>query len=297
MQNVSDYLISFPGLGINLGNLPKNVFGLPIRWYGLIIAVGFLLAVVYAVKRAETFCLNEDIILDVLIVATPSAIICGRIYYVLNDFEAFRGHFIDVFKIWNGGIAIYGAIIGAFVSAAICCKVKKVRFGDMADVGSLGLMIGQSIGRWGNFVNREVFGKAYDGLFRMVLTNPEDSSVFLSVHPLFLYESLWNLLGFVLLHFRSKKRAFSGEIMLLYIAWYGFGRGILEGMRVQEFVLKIPGTSIPVSQALGFVSCAAALIILAVLYHRKKKEKIRQNVTEEAQDITLQEEQHGSNID
>ncbi len=277
-MDYSSYRISFPELHIDLGDIPTTVFGTPVRWYGLIIAFGFIIGVIYLLHNAKRFSLTEDNILDALIVGTPTGIICARLYYVLSEFSYFKEHPSEIIKIWNGGLAIYGGIIGALVALFILCRIKHIKFGDLADIGILGIMIGQIIGRWGNFVNREVFGKEYYGFFRMVLTDPANPLKRLSVHPLFLYESIWNLIGFVLLHFYSKKRKFSGEILLLYIAWYGIGRGFLEGMRIPTFILTIPGTGIAVSQLLGFTSGILALIVWVYITVTKRKQTRSQGV-------------------
>ncbi len=208
---MSDVLISFPIFGEDFViNPPRyfEIFGIKIYMYGIIIAVGFILAVVYCIKRSREFDLTEDNILDMLIVTVPFAIIGARLYYVIFDFDLYRADsFLEMMKkivnIRNGGLAIYGAIIFAVIAAIIFCKVKKVHLGDVLDVGSFGFMIGQMIGRWGNFINREAFGSETDVPWKMGLTYPSGKTIY--VHPTFLYESLWNLLGFVLLHFYSKK--------------------------------------------------------------------------------------------
>ena len=191
----------------------------------------------------------------------PLAIVCARAYYCAFSWEDFRDNPISCLYIWEGGIAIYGAVIGAVAGVWLYCHFAKVRFAAMLDIGALGLLIGQSIGRWGNFMNREVYGVETESFLKMGLGEGDGVKYY---HPLFLYESLWNALGFVLLHFYSKRRKFDGEVFLLYVVWYGLGRGVLEGMRMEKYNLMIPGTSIPFSQVLGFASAAVAAAVWAV---------------------------------
>ena len=251
--------IAFPGLGLEFTIDPVafSIGAKPIYWYAIIIAAGFLLAAAYAMRRAKSLGVDSDRLLDALIWAVPISIICARLYYVAFEFERYRDDPISILYIWEGGIAIYGAVIGAIITFAIYCKVKKQNLPAMLDVGALGLLIGQAIGRWGNFVNGEAYGTATDLPWRMVVNG-------VLAHPTFLYESLWNVLGFVLLHFRSKHRKFKGEIFLLYVAWYGLGRGIIEGLRTDS--LYIAGTGLRVSQLLGFATCLVAAVILFIQY-------------------------------
>ena len=255
--------IVFPNLGLTF-NPGKVLFpGVPvlenIHWYGLIIAVGLVLAVIYGNRRARQFGLTEDNILSMLLCAVPAAIICARLYYCLTyrdpgGTNPYLENPVTMLYIWQGGIAIYGAVIGAVTAAFIYCRCAKISFGAMADIGGLGLLIGQSIGRWGNFVNREAFGAPTDSFFKMGLYDYMGNLEY--YHPTFLYESAWNLLGFVLLHFYSKKRKYDGEVFTLYLAWYGLGRFFVEGLRTDS--LYLPGTAIRISQLVGIVSFAAA---------------------------------------
>lgn len=244
--------ISFPILGEDFSiNFPAtfSVLGITIHWYGVIIAVGFALAVLYGMVRAKKFGLTQDNIIDLLIFAVPLAIIGARAYYVIFRWDEYKDNIIDVVKTWHGGLAIYGGIIGAVIGAVIFSKVKKVRFSVVADIGGLGLLIGQAIGRWGNFVNREAYGVKTAVAWRMGLTNEYGTFYY---HPCFLYESLWNVIGFIILHFYSKKRKFDGELFLLYIAWYGLGRVFIESLRTDS--LYIPGTNLRVSQLVALIS-------------------------------------------
>ena len=216
-----------------------------------------------------------------LLLAVPLAIICARIYYCIFSWADFKGDPISCLYIWNGGIAIYGAVIGAVLGVWIYTRIAKVRFPAMLDIGALGLLIGQSVGRWGNFINREVYGVETDSFLKMGLGEGADVKYY---HPLFLYESLWNALGFVLLHFWSKRRKFDGEVFLLYVVWYGVGRGFLEGLRTTEFNLMIPGTSVPFSKVLGYLSAVAAAAVWAYLrFFRKRADAEPRAEREEAQ--------------
>lgn len=259
--------ISFPNLGIELNPSPVafTVFGKDIYWYGIIIAVGFILAVLYAMVRAKQFGLIDDDILDMLFAAVPTAIICARLYYCVFYWELYADDPISILYIWEGGLAIYGGVIGAVAAVLVFCKIKKKPAGPLMDVGGLGLLIGQMFGRWGNFINREAHGGVTDSFLKMGLTNAAGQVTY--YHPTFLYESLWNLVGFVLLHFYSKRRKFDGEVFALYIAWYGLGRAWIEGLRTDSLYLF--GTGIRVSQLLAAVSFLGAVTV--IIYVRKKK--------------------------
>ena len=197
--------ISFPFLGIEVDPPRTLSLGpLTIYYYGLIIAVGLLLAVWYCCKRSKTFGLKEDDILDGVLWVTPFAIVCARIYYCVFAWEEYAANPISVLYIWNGGIAIYGGVLGAVIGIAVICRVKKIRAASVLDIVLLGFLIGQFIGRWGNFMNREAFGAATDSFFRMGLYN-KVTGQWEYYHPTFLYESLWNVCGFLLLHFLSRK--------------------------------------------------------------------------------------------
>ena len=260
-------MISFPGLGIECdpSRVAFSLFGKEIYWYGILIALGFILAVLYADKRAPQFGLTSDHILDMLFVTVPAAIICARIYYCVFNWKLYAANPISALYIWEGGIAIYGAVIGAVIAALIFCRVRKLPMGPMLDIGGVGLPIGQMIGRWGNFINREAYGAVSEGLLRMGI---EENGVTTYYHPTFLYESLWNLVGFVLLHFYSKRRKFDGEVFALYVAWYGLGRAWIEGLRTDSLYLF--DTGIRVSQLLAAVSCLAAIAFIVYVYVKVK---------------------------
>lgn len=312
-------ILTFPGLGLefHLTAVAFEVFGWPIHWYGIIIACGFLLAAAYGYHKTSQFGIVPDRGLDIAFWAVPMAIIGARIYYVIFYLDLYRnadGSFNlgKAVAIWDGGLAIYGGVIAALLTVAICCRVYRQRFLDCADIAALGLLIGQIIGRWGNFVNVEAYGGLTDLPWRMCsesIANElwrkgllESEAVYqsildgtLGVHPTFLYESLWNLLGFVLLVLMVRKgRRFSGQVFLGYVVWYGFGRGLIEGLRTDS--LYFFNTGIRVSQLLGFASAAVAAAIFLILWKKAPPatpplggENEMAGATEEKEDID-----HGS---
>lgn len=253
--------ISFPGLGLsfNPSRVAFSIGSKPIYWYGIIIAAGFLLAVYYAMKRADQFGLTQDNIIDMLICAVPLAIIGARAYYCLFSWNLYKDDPIRVLYIWEGGLAIYGGVIGAVIGLFIYTKVKKVKTSAMLDIGGLGLLIGQSIGRWGNFMNREAFGAQTNSFLRMGLTDANGATIY--VHPTFLYESVWNAIGLLILHFYSKRRKFDGQIFLMYLGWYGLGRMFIEGLRTDS--LYVGSSNLRVSQLLAGI-CFLGVVIFPV---------------------------------
>jgi phosphatidylglycerol:prolipoprotein diacylglycerol transferase len=252
---------SFPSLGIDINPIREFSVGpLSIHMYGVIIAFGLMLATVYCMRRAPKFGLTEDHVLDGVLWVTPFAFLCARAYYCAFAWEMYADNPISVLYIWQGGIAIYGGVLGAVVGMLVFCKIKKISLGATLDLVLMGFLIGQAIGRWGNFFNREAFGAETDAWLRMGLYSPLTDTITYH-HPTFLYESLWNALGFVVLHFLSKKRTFDGQIALGYALWYGLGRTFIEGLRTDS--LYIPGTALRVSQVLAAVSCITAAAVLA----------------------------------
>ena len=230
--------IRFPGIGLELSINPVafSVFGKPIYWYGIIIAIGFALAICYAVRVAKRVGLSVDTLMDLVLFGAPVAIVCARIYYVIFTWDYYRQHLGEIIAIWNGGIAIYGGLIGAFATAAVYAKVKKVSLTNILDVAAPGFLLAQGIGRWGNFVNQEAFGRATTLPWRMELFLPEQNA-YVAVHPTFLYESLWNLAGFALLFALRKKKPFDGFLFYAYLLWYGLGRVWIEGLRTDSLYL------------------------------------------------------------
>ena len=250
--------ISFPALGIEVN--PPRSFDLgpmTIHFYGLIIATGLMLAVLYCCKRSAQFGLKEDDVLDGVLWITPFAILCARAYYVAFSWEDYKDNLFSVIEIWKGGIAIYGGVLGAVVGMAVFCKIKKLSLPAVLDLILLGFLIGQSIGRWGSFFIREAFGAPTEAFSRMGLFNTK-TGAWEFYHPTFLYESLWNAGGFVLLHFLSKKRQFDGQVALGYACWYGLGRAMIEGLRMDSLYWG----NFRVSQVLAAVTCVAAAAIL-----------------------------------
>ncbi len=256
--------ISFPSLGLTL-NPPRSLEIGPfnIYFYGIIIALGMVLAVVYACRRSKEFGITEDDLLDGVLWVTPFAIICARAYYCIFSWDYYGQHPIEILYIWNGGLAIYGGVLGAAVGLAVFCRVKKIKLTMLMDLVALGFLIGQSMGRWGNFFNREAFGAETASFLRMGLMNGYTGQV-TYYHPTFLYESVWNAAGFLLLHKLSKKRQYDGQIALGYAAWYGLGRAFIEGLRTDSLYLG----PFRVSQLLAAVSCIAALTVL--VYQMRK---------------------------
>lgn len=282
-------IVTFPGLGLEfeLSPIAFTVFGWPVHWYGVIIACGFLLAVLYGYWRAPRFGVDQEKLMDMLFFAVPLSIIGARIYYVIFYLSLYidpDGSFNwgKAVAIWDGGLAIYGGVIMAVITVAVYCKVRKQNFWNYADIGCFGLLIGQLIGRWGNFVNVECYGGVTDLPWRMCsesIANElwrdgllESEMMYqsvidgtLGVHPTFLYESLWNLLGFILLVLIARKgRKFNGQMFLSYIVWYGLGRAVIEGMRTDS--LYFFNTGIRTSQMLGLVSAVVAIIVMAVRF-------------------------------
>ena len=264
---MTDYsLITFPSFGISW-NPPVGfqVGPLVIRLYALLIVCGLALAVIYACRRSKQFGLKSDDILDGVLFIVPFAILCARLYYVVFQWEYYKDDWTDIFKIWEGGLAIYGGVLGAAIGIVVFALIKKdkVNLFTVLDITSIGFLIGQAIGRWGNFFNREAFGAETDSFFRMGLTDNFGQVTY--HHPTFLYESVWNLCGFVLLHFLSKKRRYDGQIALGYVAWYGLGRAFIEGLRTDSLYWG----SFRVSQLLAAVSCILAVALLVFFMIRK----------------------------
>ena len=260
-----EHTIGFPNLGLEftLSRVACTVLGKDIYWYGIIICAGFILAALYVNSRTKDFGITSDNLTDCLIICVPLGIICARIYYVVFEWGYYAQHPGEIIAIWKGGIAIYGGIIGTLIGLFVYSRVKKLSLASLCDLAAFGLLIGQCIGRWGNFVNGEAHGGPTTLPWGMTIDGQS------MVHPTFLYESLWNLAGFVLLHFYSKKRRFKGEIALLYAAWYGAGRAWIEGLRTDSLYIG----SVRVSQLLAVISCIAAVAVLARQYHRIKVAK------------------------
>lgn len=279
--------IAFPNLGIYLKDIPRSfsIFGFEVAFYGVIIGIGVLAGILMAVHVAKISGQNPDIYWDFAIYAVIFSVIGARIYYVVFAWDYYKDDLPGIFNTRRGGMAIYGAVIGAFLTLFIYGKIKKQNALLMGDTAMAGLLLGQAIGRWGNFMNREVFGEYYDGLLSMQLpidaVRARDISEnitahipaganYINVHPTFLYESLWNLLVMALILLWRKHKKFDGELCLLYFGGYGLGRFVIEGIRTDT--LFIPGTTVPVSQVLSLVMVVFAIAVdAAVRVWLKKK--------------------------
>lgn len=250
------HLIAFPGLGLEctIDRVAFQIFGWNIYWYGIIIFAGFFLGVFYIARNTGRYGFTIDQEVDVILFSVPVAIIFARAYYVLFYWELFRDNPLDVFKTWKGGLAIYGGVIGVALVVVLYGKYQKLSIADMADLAAPGLLIGQAIGRWGNFINAEAFGGPTDLPWGMSIDGGAP------VHPTFFYESVWNAAGFLALHLASRKRRFPGQIFYLYLAWYGFGRMLIEGLRTDSLYLF--DTGLRVSQVVAAVSMLVAAVLL-----------------------------------
>ena len=260
-------VISFPFLGLEL-NPPASVqlFGREIYFYGIIIALGFILAMFYCAKNTKRFGLTEDDAYDLMIFLLPAVIIGARLYYVAFSMEDYLSDPMSIFAVWEGGLAIYGGIIAGVITIVCVCRYKKIPVGAMLDCATYGLLIGQIIGRWGNFMNREAFGAQTEIFCRMGLTAPDGSTIY--VHPTFLYESLWNLalLIALIIFERRGKRRYDGQCTLLYFFFYGLGRLWIEGLRTDS--LYIGQSGIRVSQLLSLVLILAAGTAMFMIWKR-----------------------------
>lgn len=295
------YHVQFPGLGLDftINRVALSIGGFNIYWYGVIIAVGMLLALLYAFHYAVDFGIDSDRLVDVVAIGTVMAIVCARIYYVAMAPFEYQGLW-EMVDIRLGGIAIYGAVIGAFVFGGLAAKWRKVPLLPLFDLVALGFLIGQGIGRWGNFVNQEAFGtnttlpwgmysegtEAYLQSVQVTLPAGVTVDPSMPVHPTFLYESLWCLIGFVVLALYVKHRKFHGQIFLLYAIWYGLGRGWIEGLRTDS--LLIGNTGLRASQLVAILSAFVAFLLLVAGLRRAKGKPLM--VALAVQDIHKQEQ-------
>lgn len=260
------HTIAFPGVGISLeiNRVAFTIFGKDIFWYAIILLSGFLLGLLFVYNTCEKRGVSKDAVFDIAFWGLIFGIICARIYYVIFDIDSLDGNFWNIFKIWNGGIAIYGSLIGAVATALVYSLRHKLKPFKVFDVFVPGLLIGQIVGRWGNFVNAEVYGNVTSLPWRMSINGAD------GVHPLFLYESLWNLAGLALvLLFRDKKRA-DGQVFFFYSLWYGFGRFFLEGMRQPQYILWVIPNIFGISQLVALIAVTVSVIMLILLGRRNK---------------------------
>ncbi len=279
-------VVEFPGLGlsITLNRVALNIGSLNITWYGILITLGIILAMVFASAQAKKFGVIPDKLIDVVLGGVVGGIVGARLYYVAFRWDSFKDDLLSVFKTWEGGLAIYGGLIGAILVGSLIVKLYKMKLFAVLDIASLGFLIGQSIGRWGNFVNVEAFGSNTTLPWGMTsaritsyLSNASNIETLnklgvtvdaaAPVHPCFLYESLWCALGFLVLFLYSKHRKFDGEIFLMYTAWYGLGRSVIEGLRTDSLLIG----SIRVSQLLAILLVVVAIVILITVRSRKKR--------------------------
>ena len=284
-MNNSYTTISFPFFGIEIDPIRVIEIGpLDLHIYGLLIGLGLMLAVLYGWRRSRQFGIKVDDITDGVLCVVPFAILCARAYYCIFEWEEqFASDPISVLYIWNGGLAIYGGIIGAVIGVAVFCWFKKIKLPALLDLVLLGFLIGQSIGRWGNFFNREAFGAETEIFIKMGLLNSR-TGVTTYHHPTFLYESLWNAAGFVILHFLSKKRQYDGQIALGYVLWYGLGRTFIEGLRTDSLYWGDFRVSQVLAGATAIVA-AVALFVLSIRKHDPEKLFVNQVAAmEEAQE-------------
>lgn len=303
--------IHFPNMGITWNNVPHgfSIFGFEIALYGLVIAIGMVLGVLMAEWQAKRTGQNPELYLDFALYGIIISVIGARLYYVAFAWNEFKDNPISIINLRTGGLAIYGGVIAAILTGIVYCKVKKVSFFQLADTGILGLLVGQIIGRWGNFFNREAFGKFTNNLFAMQISLADvsydytcsvqtlseryakkqaafdnimqireniqtiDGIQYIQVHPTFLYESVWNLVLLILLIIYSKHKKFEGELFFLYLAGYGLGRVWIEGLRTDQLFLW--GTPIAVSQALSaLLVIGAGMVIAMKRISLRKKNKI-----------------------
>lgn len=258
--------ISFPKLNIKLNVNPVAIdvpFLGGVRWYGIIIALGIILAFLYCSAIAKKEGEKSDTVTDILLYAIPVSVVFARLYYVVFSWESYKGNLSSIYKIWEGGIAIYGAVIGAVLTAWTYCKAKKINVLKIFDICCLGLMIGQFIGRWGNFVNCEAYGGPCSSIWGMSINGGYP------VHPTFLYESLWNLIGFVILSVLHKKRPFYGYTFFNYLSWYGVGRFFIEGLRTDSLYLG----SMRISQIVAFFCVIIGICALSYLSEKNIPQK------------------------
>ena len=284
--------IHFPHLGIHLGHVGKTIqfLGIDIAYYGIVIAVSMIAGVALVLAEARRTGQDEDFYLDMLILSIVIGIVGARAYYVVFSWDSYRDDLLEIFNIRNGGLAIYGGILSGVATACIYTRRKKIPLGQMVDTACLGLVLGQILGRWGNFFNREAFGGYTDNLMAMQL--PVDAVrqreitaqmwehvqsiggvAYIQVHPTFLYESMWNILVLAFLLWYRKKKRLQGEVFLLYLVGYGLGRVWIEGLRTDQLRMAVLGLRFPVSQLLSLILVVASGGFIVFLRHRKKGEK------------------------
>lgn len=284
--------ISFPKLGWSFKIDPTafKIGNFEIQWYGIIITLGLILAVLYCFPKMKRFGIDSDRAIDAVIGGVIGGIVGARAYYVIFNWSEYKGDIKEIFNTRGGGLAIYGGLIGAVLVGLLICKIRKVRMLPMLDISVIGFLIGQGVGRWGNFVNQEAFGSNTDSIFGMTggriqadlaweTTDmagdlyQKGTEVFANypVHPCFLYESLWCIMGFILLSLWSKRRKYDGQIFLMYLGWYGIERFFVEGLRTDSLMLG----NIKVSQMLSVVLVVISVILQMLLFFRRRRDPER----------------------
>jgi len=276
--------ISFPGIGIgefSLNRVFVKIGSLTVYWYGVIICLGIIAGFAVGYMRMKKIGVSADDLADLILICVPSAIIGARLYYVLAELDTYHS-FMEMIAVWNGGLAIYGGVIAGILSFSLVCRYKKKPLLKMYDCAAPGLILGQIIGRWGNFFNAEAFGSAssyeflgkqYD-ISALSARNPLRMTINGEVvHPTFLYESLWNLAGFILMNVFFKKKAFDGEVLLWYLSWYGLGRCVIEGLRTDS----LTSGGIRISQLLALLCFGAGSIAIIVMRIKKHSERKKEN--------------------
>lgn len=309
-----DMSIRFPNLGIDLEYVAKSVhvFGFEITIYGILIAVGMLFGISFVVLEAKRHNHNQDMYLDMMIISLIAGVIGARLFYVICSWNLYRGNFFDIFNTRNGGLALYGGILGGVVASAVFCRIKKLQWSEMADYATMGLLIGQIIGRWGDFFNRESFGEYTEKITAMQLPLSSvhvgevtsamrenllsiDGISYIQVHPVFFYESLWCLILFGYLLIKRRKKRFDGEMFMRYLAGYGLGRFFLEFLRTDK--LYIPGTKIGINLVIsGLLFVFFSIVVLVRGTMVRKREKIWKNRRKEyfdSQEKETEEEEKG----
>lgn len=277
--------VSFPGLGLEfeLNRVAFSIGGFNVYWYGLLIGIGFMLGGAYALANARKVGVDSDRLIDVVMVGLVCGVIGARLYYVIFDWETFQGDLSKILDIRQGGLAIYGGILAGMAGGIIMAKIRKVRVRPAMDLAAAGFLIGQGIGRWGNFVNVEAFGSNTNSILGMTgpkvvgyLTQVKNSGAawaqnidpHMPVHPTFLYESVWCLTGFLIIAlWLMRRRKYDGQVFLFYTAWYGLGRFFIEGLRTDSLMWG----PVRVSQALALVAFVTATALLIWLGQKKKK--------------------------
>ena len=268
---MENFHVQFPNLGweFDINRVAISLGSFKVYWYGLIIATGLMLAILYAYKTAPRFQLNFNKLMNCVFVGLVTGIIGARLYFCIFKWDYYFTHPIEIFYIHEGGLAIYGGIIGAIAGGLVVAKIQKMRFLPILDVVMIGFLIGQGLGRWGNFFNQEAYGTVTNLPWAMM----SEGTLNQPVHPCFLYESLWCLLGALLLHLYSKYRQrYAGEIFFMYLVWYGFERMFVEGLRTDSLYVpfQVFGMDIRVSQVLSFALFVTGIVILIINRHKEE---------------------------